>query len=1133
MIMNLNKYISSILFAALTSVSTISISAQDTEPVKSVLSSGHWVKFRVNEDGVYGLSDSRLRELGFSDPSKVKVFGYEPTVLLDHNPSTVPTDLPVVQSVYADGQLLFYVRSNVDIVAELWSTQKTSTYSHEIHPHSKGATYFLSDIECDASEVVELGDLSNVEGVLNKHKSVIFYEDEAANYSDGGTWFLCEALDEKTNPSQSHNLSLKDIADVTTAEMFYVGVLSPEVNNQNNFIQADYDNEVTVASVSGNYSRAIDTHEKFRPSFRLQKLQLPQSCLNGDLSFNVEFSVNSAATEMLGICALDYFMLKYDRSNDLTDESQIRMYFDNNTNTNIQFSGADEGNWLVWNVTNPNAINQLRKIATATDEVFACQLASCAGTKNPNVVVAFRTDVSQPEPEILGEIDNQDLHSIEVPDLLIVTSDVMMSAAEVAADFHRRHQSIDVAIIDQQQIFNEYSSGNVSPEGVRLFVNDLYGKDSHKLKAVLLIGPATIRNAEMIQPGSSAVVGSENEDFSKSAKVTHNFISDAFFGYIGGPATTGNWASRNRYYKVFGNTERVPVGRLPFSSVDDVRAYYRKAESYMTSSHAAPSIGNVILSSDYAAANEASHLYDSKTLVTALGEKADTDVTVTYAASNLLSIKDNTVNKLVLKNTLERGAQMMAYFGHGDLNQIGGSNSTTDFLIHNSNVDAIKNPGRYPALYFFGSCFVGAMDMLESNLAASIVKQEFGGPVAMIASSRSVYQPENRALGQAVTRELFAAKNGVWLGEIWKNALSFTSRDVIDYICNQLSYNFIGDPALPLFASTNSVTVSSVNDEISALIASGKNVISGIVTDESGNVDDEFNGSVLLTVYDVPTVMTNLAKTSGVTVHSTFVSEVLTDYNIIGEYKADVKDGRFTLNFVGPVSAKEGEHRVQVYVYSSDGQKRGVGSMSGLSLIEADDSFVSESEPIEIVSFMAGDGLSDAIFTGQSVLRAEIIAPAGLASANQIQSPARLVVDGVTYTNVGRLLNYAGDGKYIMEYPLTGLSLGRHQASLKIQDADGNWAEAEVEFTSMTSSNGVLSVDVIDDGVYFDLESSMSAAAKNVLFIETLSGEIVRTLTVGTFPVKIYLEPGAYRAFVQQQEPRSVSSTQKEVFFVE
>ena len=85
----------------------------------------------------------------------------------------------------------------------------------------------------------------------------------------------------------------------------------------------------------------------------------------------------------------------------------------------------------------------------------------------------------------------------------------------------------------------------------------------------------------------------------------------------------------------------------------------------------------------------------------------------------------------------------------------------------------------------------------------------------------------------------------------------------------------------------------------------------------------------------------------------------------------------------------------------------------------------------------------------------------------------------------------------------------------------------------MTSSNGVLSVDVIDDRVYFDLESSMSAAAKNVLFIETLSGEIVRTLTVGTFPVEINLESGAYRAFVQQQEPRSVSSTQKEVFFVE
>lgn len=1130
--MKFNKYILSILFAASIFAGSNSMLAQEHESVNSVLSSGHWVKIRVDADGVYGLSDARLRELGFSDPSKVKVFGYEPTVLLDHNPATVPSDLPVIQSVYADGQLLFYVNGNVDIVSELWSTKKTSTYSHEIHSHSKGATYFLSDIECNVPEIKAADDLGQPESVIDRHQSVIFYEDEAANYSEGGVWFLCKALDSKTNPTQSHKLELKNIADHTTAEMFYVGVLSPEVNNANNYIQAEYDNGVIVANTSGTYSTRLDSHEMFRPSLRLQKLQFPQSSVNGDLSFNVTFSVNPTSTEMIGVCALDYFMLKYDRLNDLSDESQLRMFFSNSVNSNVKFSGTDEGNWLVWNVSNLNDIRELKPNRVDSESDFECQIPASTATK-PNTVVAFRTDVAQPEPEILGEVENQNLHAISVPDLLIITSDVMMPAAEEAAEFHRRHRNSDVAVVDQQQIFNEYASGNVSPEGVRLFVNNLYGKDSNKLKAILLLGPATIRNAEMVQPGASAVVSSENEDFAKSARVTHNFMSDAFFGYIGGPATAGNWGARHRYYKVFGNVNRVPVGRLPFSSIDDVRAYYRKAESYITSSHSAPALGNIILASDYAAANEASHMYDAGTLAKALGDKAHADVTVTYAASNLLSIQNNTVNRLVMKSALERGAHMMAYFGHGDLSQIAGSNTTADYLISNTNVSSIKHPGRYPALYFFGSCYVGALDMLESNLAASIVKQEFGGSVGMIASSRSVYQPENRALGQLVTQELFNAKDGALLGEIWRNALTFKTNDVIDLICNQLSYNLIGDPALPVFTSTNGVAISSVNGDADALISHGMNTVSGVVTDESGNVDADFNGSVLLTVYDVPVVMPNLAKTSGVTIHSTFEKEVLADYSVIGEYKAEVKDGRFELNFAGPTSAIEGAHRIQVYVYSSDGQKRGIGFLNGLSLIDGDDGSVADKNPVEIVSFIAGEGMNDEIFNGQCMLRAEIIAPAGLATVNPLQNPARLVVDGVTYTNIGRLMNYHGDGRYTLEYPVTRLSLGRHEASLKVQDAAGNWAEADIEFTSMNAVTAILSVEVEDQGVNFDLDTQLSAAAKTELIIETLSGDVAKKLSVEAFPIDTQLEPGAYRAFVQQEEGRSVTSTPKVEFFVD
>ena len=42
----------------------------------SVLSKGRWVKIRVSDDGIYKLTHSDLKAMGFSDPSKVSIHGY-------------------------------------------------------------------------------------------------------------------------------------------------------------------------------------------------------------------------------------------------------------------------------------------------------------------------------------------------------------------------------------------------------------------------------------------------------------------------------------------------------------------------------------------------------------------------------------------------------------------------------------------------------------------------------------------------------------------------------------------------------------------------------------------------------------------------------------------------------------------------------------------------------------------------------------------------------------------------------------------------------------------------------------------------------------------------------------------------
>ena len=62
----------------------------------SVLAQGRWIKIRVDNDGLYRIPTATLRTWGFTDLSKVRVFGYGGARISDVLSETEYTDdLPV------------------------------------------------------------------------------------------------------------------------------------------------------------------------------------------------------------------------------------------------------------------------------------------------------------------------------------------------------------------------------------------------------------------------------------------------------------------------------------------------------------------------------------------------------------------------------------------------------------------------------------------------------------------------------------------------------------------------------------------------------------------------------------------------------------------------------------------------------------------------------------------------------------------------------------------------------------------------------------------------------------------------------------------------------------------------------
>lgn len=107
----------------------------------SVLATGRWAKIRVPETGVYEITDALIRRAGFSDMSRVKVYGYGGALqseVLTEQDIIQFDDLKEVPTCTVDGHRLFHARGPVT-----WSSNTTTRRTR--NPYSDYGYYFLTE----------------------------------------------------------------------------------------------------------------------------------------------------------------------------------------------------------------------------------------------------------------------------------------------------------------------------------------------------------------------------------------------------------------------------------------------------------------------------------------------------------------------------------------------------------------------------------------------------------------------------------------------------------------------------------------------------------------------------------------------------------------------------------------------------------------------------------------------------------------------------------------------------------------------------------------------------------------------------------------------------------------------------
>ena len=133
-----NRILLTLAVLTLTAMTGVS---QTRYAAHSVLSSGRWAKIRIPETGIYMLSDELLRNAGFNDPSKVKVYGYGGALQPERLTSAYITstdDLKEVPVCTAGGRRLFYGVGPVT-----WNTRTDTLRTR--NSYSNYGYYFITD----------------------------------------------------------------------------------------------------------------------------------------------------------------------------------------------------------------------------------------------------------------------------------------------------------------------------------------------------------------------------------------------------------------------------------------------------------------------------------------------------------------------------------------------------------------------------------------------------------------------------------------------------------------------------------------------------------------------------------------------------------------------------------------------------------------------------------------------------------------------------------------------------------------------------------------------------------------------------------------------------------------------------
>ena len=789
---------------------------------QSVLSSGKWVKIRIAESGIYKLSYSTLRSMGFSDPSSVRLFGYGGAVLPETNLQDLADDLPQQPLWYGDGFVLFYAQGPLS-----WK-QVAKEYVQEVNTYSDWGYYFLTD-----RTDFNIASFSTIDANGISERVLDYYPDYAVIDPDEYSWYhsgrrMFESYD-YSGGSRSYKFTLQ-------------GIRPDSVNMTVAFSASAATETKLTVSVNGAQTGVMNIGAKSGHSVATVKEQsfISRGQFSEDSNIRLRLDAPSGTSGHL-----DYIRLNYIRN--LAMYGSYTLFRTNTKLINVSFSVSNSNpDVIVWRISNDGTAHIIPSVYSDG------KTTTLSTTYNRNdILVAINPNGSFPEPEKAGDIPNQNLHGIDSADMVIVvpTSDKITAQAERLAQAHRTMDNITVAVVRADMVYNEFSSGTPDATALRRFMKMLYDRadNNNPPRYLLLMGEGAWDN----RMHGSEWAGNNPDDYLlcyesyESLSQTTSYVMEDYFGLL----DDAEGASKL--------TEKVDVGvgRIPVKTATQARNEVNQIIEYMQERWAGIWNNRILVMGDdgdnnthMKDANDVADLYSSlypdMDVRKIMWDAYKMEVTASYNGYPA-------IRKQLLKE-LDNGALIVNYSGHGS-----GEVLSHELVLKKADVRDLTS--KHLPFWITASCDVAPFDNPSESLGLNLVRNETGGAIGILSTTRTVYASLNRSINLSFTRYVLA--NGTdgqpnTLGDalrLAKNELVTSGTGETDMTENKIHYVLLGDPALRLAAPQLTAVVDSfggVEASVTGAAAAGAVITVRGHIENNGVRVDNYKGVLYGTVYD-------------------------------------------------------------------------------------------------------------------------------------------------------------------------------------------------------------------------------------------------------------------------------------------